>query len=120
MKAGARDDPKRIDQGSGFLSSMSKPDSIYHTGRWTRLRASVLRAAGYRCQYARRYGRNVPATTVHHIWPAEDYPEYQWARWNLIALSAEAHNAMHDRYSGKLSPIGEALRRRTIPPSSRP
>ena len=92
---------------------------IYHTRRWEKLRASVLRAAGYQCQYARRFGKLVPATTVHHIWPAEDYPQYQWERWNLIALSAEAHNAMHDRYSGKLTNIGDALRRRTIPPGGR-
>lgn len=56
---------------------------------------------------------------MHHIWPAEDFPEYAWARWNLIALSLEAHNAMHDRTTGKLSPIGEALRRKTVPPDRR-
>lgn len=86
--------------------------------RWRRLRERVLREAGYRCQWARRYGKRVEATHVHHIWPAEDYPEYAYERWNLIALSLEAHDAMHDRLSGKLSPTGEALRRRTIPPGS--
>ena len=91
----------------------------YTSTRWRKLRASVLRAAGYRCQYAKRYGRNVEATRVHHIWPAEDFPEYAWSRWNLIALSLEAHNAMHDRTTGKLSPIGEALRRKTVPPDRR-
>lgn len=84
--------------------------------RWRRLRERVLREAGFRCQWAKRYGRRVEATHVHHIWPAEDYPEYAYERWNLIALSLEAHDAMHDRISWKLSPTGEALRRRTIPP----
>ena len=92
----------------------------YKSGRWLRLRASVLRAAGYRCQYARRFGRREQATHVHHIWPAEDYPEFAWERWNLIALSQASHNAMHDRATGKLTAIGEQLRRRTIPPSLRP
>ena len=87
----------------------------YNCPRWRRLRARVLREAGYRCQYAKRFGKRVEASHVHHIWPAEDYPEYAWERWNLIALSQESHNAMHDRFSGELSAAGEALRRRTPP-----
>lgn len=91
--------------------------------RWLRLRAAVLRDVIRRdgaaiCQWSKRYGKRVEATHVHHIWPAEDYPQYAWEKWNLIALSQEAHNAMHDRRTGKLSAIGEQLRRRTIPPSS--
>ena len=89
----------------------------YKSPRWTRLRASVLREAGYQCQWSRRYGRRVQASHVHHIWPAEDFPQYAFCRWNLIALSQEAHNAMHDRTTGKLTAAGEALRRKTIPPS---
>ena len=85
--------------------------------RWQRLRARVLREAEYRCQYAKRYGKRVQASHVHHIWPVDDWPEYAYQRWNLIALSQEAHNAMHDRRTGKLTDLGEQLRRRTIPPS---
>lgn len=88
--------------------------------RWRRLREAVLKDAGWRCQYWRRYGKRVEATHVHHIWPAEDYPEYAYCRWNLIALSLEAHDMMHDRLTGKLTPIGEALRRRTTPPGGLP
>lgn len=95
----------------------------YNSPRWRRLRASVLRDVIRRdgapiCQYLKRYGRRVEATHVHHIWPAEDFPEYAWESWNLIALSTEAHNMMHDRSTGKLTAVGERLRRRTIPPSS--
>ena len=95
----------------------------YNSPRWRRLRASVLRDVIRRdgapiCQYLKRYGRRVEATHVHHIWPAEDFPEFAWERWNLIALSTEAHNMMHDRSTGKLTAVGERLRRRTIPPSS--
>lgn len=88
----------------------------YKCARWLRLRESVLREAGYKCQYMARFGRNVEARHVHHIWPAEDYPQFAWCRWNLIALSGEAHNMMHDRATGELSKIGEQLRRRTAPP----
>lgn len=90
----------------------------YKSKRWLRLRARVLREAGYRCQYARRFGRIEEASHVHHIWPAEIYPEYSLCRWNLIALSQASHNAMHDRTTGELTAAGEALRRRTIPASS--
>lgn len=88
----------------------------YKSPRWRRLRESVLRAAGYRCQYFSRFGKWREATTVHHIWPAEDYPQYAWCRWNLVALSNEAHEMMHDRLHDRLSAAGESLRRRTIPP----
>ena len=88
----------------------------YNSPRWRRLRARVLREAGHRCQYMKRFGKRVEATHVHHIWPAEDYPEFAWERWNLIALSQEAHNMMHDRVTGRLTRVGESLRRRTVPP----
>ena len=86
----------------------------YKTGRWERLRARVLRRDGYRCREAARYGKVVEATTVHHVWPVEDYPEWAWEAWNLIALSTQAHNAMHDRATGKLTERGESWRRRTM------
>ncbi len=86
--------------------------------RWQRLRARVLRESEYRCEYAKRFGRREAASHVHHIWPVEDYPEYAYERWNLIALSQASHNAMHDRASGRLTAAGDALRRRTIPPGS--
>ncbi len=92
----------------------------YHSQRWQRLRARALRKAGHQCQWAKRYGRREPATTAHHIWPAEDFPQYAWEEWNLIALSQASHNAMHDRMTGQLTETGEQLRRRTIPPSPRP
>ena len=104
-----------------FLSKMSEFD--YMSRRWLRLRTAVLRDVISKdgapiCQWSKRFGRRVEATHVHHIWPAEDYPEFAWARWNLIALSQASHNAMHDRATGKLTAAGENLRRRTIPPSS--
>lgn len=85
----------------------------YKSKRWKRLRERILRRDDYMCQVSKRYGRRVEANTVHHIYPADEYPEYQWKDWNLISLSAEAHNAMHDRNTNELTAAGEALRRET-------
>ena len=92
---------------------MKKGDPFYKTARWLRLRAVILRRDGYMCQASRRYGRRVQADTVHHIFPREIYPEYQYDTWNLISLSAEAHNRMHDRVTGALTKEGFELMRRT-------
>lgn len=88
----------------------------YRTERWRRLRKAILRRDRCKCREAARYGKRIDAVTVHHVWPAEDYPEYAWQPWNLISLSQEAHNAMHDRVTHKLTPLGESWRRRTPPP----
>lgn len=83
--------------------------------------APVHPAAGrYRCREWARYGKAVEATTVHHVWPAEEYPEYAWAPWNLVSLSGDRHDAMHDRRTGRLTELGEAWRRRIAPPPSEP
>ena len=82
----------------------------YKSIRWIKLRAKILRRDGYACQYFKMYGRMVPANTVHHIYPCEFYPEYQWCEWNLVALSNEAHNMMHYRDTHKLTEKGELLK----------
>ena len=89
----------------------------YKTKRWTHLRAKALRRDGYKCREAARFGKHVEATTVHHIWPAEDYPEYAWELWNLLSVSASAHDALHDRFTGKLTAKGEYWRRKISPPT---
>lgn len=88
----------------------------YKARRWERLRAQVMRRDGYRCQLSKRYGKSVPAELVHHIYPVDEFPEYAFAPWNLIAVSRAAHNKLHDRDSDKLTAEGVALMRRTIPP----
>ena len=55
----------------------------------------------------------VEANTVHHIFPREYFPEFQWQPWNLISLSTAAHNSMHDRDSDQLTAEGLELLRRT-------
>lgn len=88
---------------------MRAPVRFYDTPRWVRLRDSVMRAAGYMDQLEIRSGRHVPAEVVHHIFPREKYPEYQFERWNCIAISRETHNRLHNRYADELSFLGWEL-----------
>ena len=85
--------------------------AFYKTRRWQNLRAAVLRRDKYMCQWSRRYGKRVEADTVHHVFPRDLWPEYQWEPWNLVSLSAAAHDEMHDRVTGDLSDKGAALLR---------
>ena len=91
---------------------MKAADSFYKSARWQRLRAMVLRRDGYQCQVTKRYGRRVEATTVHHVFPREEFPEYQWEPWNLISLAGDVHDEMHDRQSGALTEKGVELLKR--------
>ena len=84
--------------------------------RWRVLRERALNRDHHRCQEARRYGRDIPADTVHHIWPAEDYPEYAYCLWNLVSLSQGNHDRMHDRITRALTPLGISWKNRTPPP----
>ena len=84
--------------------------------RWRKLRERVLREQRW-CQEAKRYGVLVQAEVVHHVWPVEDYPEFAYCRWNLIALTKTNHGKMHDRDTRKLTALGERWRRKVIPPS---
>lgn len=86
-------------------------DVFYKTARWKHLRAAVLRRDGYMCQWSRRYGKQIPADTVHHVFPRELFPEYQWEPWNLVSLSRAEHNEMHDRVTNDLTDKGMTLLR---------
>lgn len=90
---------------------------IYYTDRWRKKRERILRRDKNLCQHFKRYGKNIDADTVHHIYPVEEYPEYMWCDWNLISLSKKAHDMFHDRNTNKLTRLGEELKRKTIPPS---
>lgn len=78
-----------------------------------RLRKSVLERDKYLDQYLYRYGKFKNADIVHHIFPVEDFPEYQYCPWNLISLSRSSHNMMHDRDTDRLTDIGIELLLRT-------
>lgn len=72
-----------------------------------------MRRDGYMCQISKRYGRMVQAQVVHHIFPREEFPEYQYEPWNLISVTIEQHHRLHDRTNGLLSAAGVDLLRRT-------
>lgn len=67
---------------------------------------------GFLCQESRRYGKNIDADVVHHIFPAKEYPELFYDPNNLISLSNKAHNQMHDRLTNELTDKGKDLQKR--------
>lgn len=81
--------------------------------RWLKLREYILRRDRYLDQVALRYGRRMEATTVHHIFPREHFPEYTFSAWNLISVSKKTHNQLHGRESHKLTAKGFELLLRT-------
>ena len=89
------------------LSRWTESDPFYHSPRWLKLRQSVLRRDRYQCQQSKRT-KMIPdeAVIVHHVLPREVFPEYQWQPWNLLSLSVNAHNKMHDRETNKLTELG--------------
>ena len=81
--------------------------------KWERLRRSVLARDGYLDQEAKRYGKRIEAEHVHHIFPREYFPEYTYEPWNLISVSLQTHNKLHDRDSHRLTKKGVDLLLRT-------
>lgn len=79
---------------------------FYKSKRWKRKRAVILRRDEYLCQESKRYGRSEPATTVHHVFPLQQYPELALVEWNLVSLSDKQHNAMHDRITNEVTALG--------------
>lgn len=79
------------------------------TKRWQDLRKAVMARDKYLDQLELRSGRKVNAQMVHHIFPADKYPEYKWSAWNLISLTNENHELMHNRMTGELTAIGKKL-----------
>lgn len=84
----------------------------YKSKRWNKMRQKILRRDGYRDVELARYGKAVEANTVHHVFPADEYPQYKWEPWNMVSLSQRTHNEMHDRNTGALTEKGKALMNR--------
>lgn len=95
-----------------------KGGDIYHSDRWKRKRAQILRRDKYRCRECARYGRTMGAATVHHMHTVEDAPQYAFASWNLLSLCTACHNKMHDRTTRALTARGLWWRDRAPPPPS--
>lgn len=90
-----------------------KKIETYKEHRWVELRRYILKRDEYLDQYWKRYGKFKNAEIVHHIFPVEDFPEYQYCTWNLISLARSTHNMMHDRDTDELTDIGMELLERT-------
>ena len=69
----------------------------YKGARWLNLRARALARDHFECQWCAAEGKAVPATTVHHILPAEQFPDKAYELDNLVSLCRESHEAHHGR-----------------------
>lgn len=78
----------------------------YQSQTWKRKRASILKRDFFRCVECKRFGKLRDANTVHHIFPCEYFPQYEWESWNMISLCAICHNTMHDRDTHQLTARG--------------
>ena len=85
----------------------------YKERRWIEKRKHILNRDKYLDKYLFGYGKFRNADIVHHIFPKNDFPQYEWEDWNLISVSKETHNSFHDRNTDKLTPKGEELLIRT-------
>ena len=85
----------------------------YKEPRWVELRKRILFRDKYIDQYLKRYGKFKTAELVHHIFPVDEFPEYQYCEWNLISVSKATHNMFHDRDTNELTDIGRELLVRT-------
>lgn len=83
--------------------------SFYKSPKWTSKRGRILRRDSYECQNCKRYFKTKTATTVHHIYFYEDYPELALLSWNLISLCNDCHNKMHNRVSDEPTNLGIEL-----------
>lgn len=81
----------------------------YKERQWLRVRNTALRRDKYMDQYLLRFGVTKQAELVHHIFPVEDFPEYQYELWNLISVTKKTHNKFHDRNTDELTKTGKDL-----------
>lgn len=88
-------------------------DNDFNLKKWKRLREFVLARDQYVDQELKRYGKRREARYVHHIFPREFFPQWTFEEWNLISLSHETHNRMHDRSGHYLTETGWNLLVRT-------
>ena len=99
----------------------------YHGYRWKKKQKRILELDKGKDRVAAMFGRTEEATIVHHIYPAEEYPEWAWCDWNLISVSLGTHNKLENRKTGELTELGKMLQniirpeenwrnRRRIPP----
>lgn len=90
----------------------------YQSSKWKNKRKKILKRDGYKDKVLLMFGKTVEANTVHHVYPVDEYPEYQWCDWNLISVSSATHNKLENRKTGELLELGLWLQTIIIPPTS--
>ena len=70
-------------------------NNFYNTRKWRKKRIVILKRDNFLCRRCARYGKEVDATTVHHIMPLEFFPELALVNDNLMSLCEKCHNKMH-------------------------
>ena len=88
-------------------------DPFYKSEKWQNLRHSIMLRDKFMCTQCKANGIMMPAEHVHHIFPREQYTQYEYARWNLTSLCFRCHNRMHNRFNGTLSKTGKILMKQT-------
>lgn len=88
----------------------SSSDPFYLSTRWKKKREHILRRDGYKDKVAEQFrGVICGADIVHHIFPREDFPCYEWCDWNLISVSTKTHRGLHQQFTGGLTKLGRVL-----------
>ncbi len=88
----------------------------YKGRRWKAKRAYILSKDNYLDVVALRFwNREEEATIVHHIYPAEEYPEFRYCDWNLISVSRRTHRLLENPYTNDLTDLGRTLMKNTVP-----
>lgn len=89
----------------------SGTNPFYLSPEWRRLRAAVLRRDGYKDMWLARYGRHVPAETVHHVFLLDERPDLARDPRNLVSVSLYTHRHVLHNPDGSLTGAGEDLQR---------
>ena len=87
---------------------MNIDNSFYKRKGWRLKRVNILKRDDYECRECRRYGKRVDATTVHHIYPYQEYPLLALESDNLISLCNRCHELMHDRTTQEITQLGKS------------
>lgn len=84
-------------------------NKIYKTGRWKKIREDVFKLDHYECvrcnkTFFDKEGEKkcVKPYLVHHMYPAKDFPQYQYSIWvngkrNLVSLCFNCHEIVEGR-----------------------
>ncbi len=86
--------------GCGGHSERRSFEDFYSQSVWKRTARAAKQRAGYSDEYIRvKEGRLVEGKIVHHIIPIDDKPEFKLRLDNLIVVSHQTHEMIHQAYN---------------------